>query len=89
MSIDDAKALVGDLARPFAIYATSGAASVATITIAVKIDHPDLSAAGIFIGAVFTGVGLLYGAKAYENAQQAKHDASVQIAQAQAPQAGQ
>lgn len=64
------KGFVGDLARPFAIYVTSGGAATATVIFAVRVakDKIDLSSAAIFMGAVFTGVGALYVGKAWENA---------------------
>lgn len=77
--VESIKGLVGDLARPFAIYATSFGAAVATIQIAQKV--MDGTTGAIFIAAVFTGVGALYGAKAWETAQTGKQAASVQIAQ--------
>jgi hypothetical protein len=77
--MDQVKAFIGDLARPFAIISTSFAASVATVVVSTKIG-PDASAAAIFIGAVFAGVGALYGAKAWEAVQSGKHIASVEIA---------
>ena len=43
---------------------------------------PDASAAAIFIGAVFAGVGALYGAKSWEMAQSAKQAATVEVAKA-------
>jgi len=78
--LEQFKGLVGDLARPFAIISTSGAASIATVVIAHKVDGFD--GAAIFIGAVFAGVGALYGAKAWEVARAGKHTAEVEIAKA-------
>lgn len=74
------KAFIGDLARPFAIIATSYAAARATIILAHKVGT--LTEAAIYIAAVFAGVGALYGAKAWENARAGKHDADVRIAAA-------
>lgn len=76
--LDQIKAFVGDLARPFAIISTSYAASHATIVIAYKVGS--FSEAAIFIGAVFAGVGALYGAKAWEVARTGKQAADVEIA---------
>ena len=81
--LEQIKALIGDLARPFAIIITSGGATAATVIIALKNDD-GFAAAAIFIGAVMAGVATLAGAKAYENVQKAKADATVQVAQAQA-----
>lgn len=77
--LEQVKAFIGDLARPFAIISTSLAGSIATVIVATKIG-PDASAAAIFIGAVYAGVGTLFGAKAWEVAQAGKHSASVEIA---------
>jgi hypothetical protein len=81
--MDQWKAFIGDLARPFAIYATSGAAALATVAIAFKNDD-GFSAAAIFIGAVYAGVGALYAGKAWENVKAGKSAADVEIAKAQA-----
>ena len=81
-TLDEIKGFVGDLARPFAIIVTSASASTATVIIALN-NKDGFSAAAIFIGAVFTGVVGLFGAKAWENAQQAKQTANVAVAQAQ------
>jgi hypothetical protein len=64
--LDAIKALVGDLARPFAIIVTSLGASATGIIIALRADDPDLTAASLFVGAIYTGVAALYGAKAWE-----------------------
>jgi len=81
--LDQIKGFVGDLARPFAIIATSGAASWSTVIIAQKVDGFD--SAAIFIGAVFTGVAALYGAKAWEVARTGKQAADIEIAKTSAP----
>lgn len=72
------KAFVGDLARPFAIISTSFGAAFATITLALR-QGVELNAAGVFIGAVFLGVGTLYGAKSIENANVSKHTSAAQV----------
>ena len=79
------KAFLGDLARPFAIISTSAGATFATITLALR-DGVELNAAAVFMGAVFLGVGTLYGAKSLENANVSKHQAQAQteVAKAQA-----
>lgn len=71
---EQAKVFLGDLARPFAIYSISGATAWAIITCAAA---DKIGAAGLIVAALF-------GAKAYENQQQAKAGASVEIAKAQA-----
>jgi hypothetical protein len=58
------KAFIGDIARPFAIYVTSGAASVATIMVAFRTDNG--TDAALLIAAVYAGLGTLYGFKAWE-----------------------
>ena len=80
--LDKIKGFIGDLARPFAIYVTSSAAAAATVIIALKNDD-GFSAAAIFIGAVYAGVGTQFIGRAWENAQVAKQSANVQVAQAQ------
>ena len=77
-TIHDFKALVGDLARPFAIIASSASAAVATVVIAFKVDGFD--GAALFIGAVYAGVGALYGAKSLEVAAVRKRDSEVEVA---------
>lgn len=76
------KDLVGELARPFSIIASSLAASIATVVIAEKVDG--FEGAAIFIGAVWTGVVGLYTARAWENAKKDKHESEVEIAKANA-----
>lgn len=73
------KALVGDLARPFAIIGTTIGFNTALVTVAQKLG-PDASAAAIFIGAAGGILATLYGAKAWEAVQGGKHTASVEIA---------
>jgi hypothetical protein len=71
------KAVIGDLARPFAIIATSYAAAHATVVIANKVENGNDGA--IFAGAYFLGVATLYGAKAIEaiNTTRARRDVDV------------
>jgi len=78
ISLDQFKAFVGDLARPYAIWAGATSASVATVIVALKVDG--FEAAGIFIGAAWAGVGALYGAKAFEVAAVRKRDSEVEVA---------
>lgn len=75
------KALIGDLARPFAIIGTTIGFNVALIRIAEKLG-PDASAAAIFIGAAGGILATLYGAKSWEQAQVGKHAATVEVAKA-------
>lgn len=74
--------MVGDLARPLAIIASSFAAAWATVVIAYRVDNGNDGA--IFIGAVFAGVGALYIGKAWEIAKTGKQSAEVEIAKTQA-----
>lgn len=78
--LDRFKTTIGDLARPFAIIATSFAASWATIVIAYRVENGNDGA--IFIGGVFAGVGALYIGKAWEVAKTGKQTAEVEIAKA-------
>lgn len=76
------KAFIGDLARPFAIIATSLAAAWATVVIAYKVE--DGNDGAIFAGAYFLGVGTLYIGKAVEVFRSNKSAADVEIAKVQA-----
>lgn len=80
--LDRIKTFIGDLARPFAIIATSFAASWATITVAYRVENGNDGA--IFIGGVFAGVGALYIGKAWEVAKTGKQSAEVEIAKTKA-----
>ncbi len=62
---DVVKSFIGDLARPFAIYVTSGAASIATVMVAFRTENG--TDAALLIGAVYAGLGALYAARAWEN----------------------
>lgn len=76
------KAAIGDLARPFAIYVSAISAGWATIAIAYRVQSPTLESAAIFIGAIYAGLGVLYGAKAWEVAKTGGQAADVAKAQA-------
>lgn len=77
-----AATFIGDVARPLAIIITSSAAAVATVFIASRGEGYE--GAALFIGAVYAGLGALYGAKALENVGQAKASATVDVAKAAA-----
>jgi hypothetical protein len=79
------KVFIGDLARPFAIIATSYAASHATIVIASKVENGNDGA--IFAGAYFLGLGTLYLGKAVEaiNTARARRDVDVATVNAGTP----
>jgi hypothetical protein len=88
--LEAVKAFLGDLARPFSLYASAGAASVATVLIgyavlrgAMKGDL-DLIGAAAFIGAVWAGVAGLYWGKVVERNQEAKQTAFVEVAKTKA-----
>ena len=74
---------IGNLARPFVLYAAAGSAALATVSIVwMKLD---LITGAAFIGASWTGVAALYGAKAWETAAADKQAAKVEMAKTQAP----
>ncbi len=75
-------AALGNLARPFVLYAAGGSSAAATIMVVAK--EMDLMAGAAFVAANWSGVGLLYGAKALEERGKAKSDAAVAIAQTNA-----
>lgn len=81
--LDQVKGFVGDLARPFAIIVTSLSAAISGVVIATKVST--FEGAATFIGAVYLGVGALYGAKAWENAKTGGQAAQVEIAKAATP----
>jgi len=83
---DIAKSFLADLARPFALYSVAASTAFAIVRLSWSAD--DLSAAAVFITAALGGLAALYGAKAWENAKQGQHTASVETAKASAtPQA--
>jgi hypothetical protein len=77
------KAFIGDLARPFAIIVTALSAAVTPIIIAFRVGAPSLEGAAIFMGAIYAGVGAMFGAKAWENTKQAQ--ATADVAKANGP----
>lgn len=76
------KSFIGDLARPFAIYAVAFATARAIVIIAKKVGT--LAEGAIYITAVLAGLAAIYGAKAWENAKAGKQAAEVEIAKANA-----
>ena len=72
------KTFIGDLARPFAIIVTSGAAAWATVVVAYRVENGNDGA--ILMGAIFAGVGAIYIGKAWEVAKTTKQSAEVEIA---------
>jgi hypothetical protein len=77
------KVFIADIARPYSIISLSTASSAAVVIVAHKVDG--FEGAALFIGAAMGGVAALYGAKAAENSQTAKHAANVEIAKAAGP----
>ena len=71
-------AALGNLARPFVLYAAALSSALATVSIVWM--RLDLLAGAAFITASWGGVGLLYGAKAIEERGKNKDAASVEVA---------
>lgn len=65
ISLDQFKALVGDLARPFSIIATSLSASIAVVVVAFRIAAEGMGVAA-FVAAIYAGLAGLYGFKSWE-----------------------
>lgn len=82
MTVDQVKGVISDLARPFAIISTSGAAAWATVTISYRVDG--FENAALYMAAVYTGLGGLYGFKAWERRGESKNAAEVEKVRAQA-----
>lgn len=82
MTLDQFKGAVADLARPFAIISTSGAAAWATVTIARRVDG--FEAAALYIAAVYAGLAGLYGFKSWEQRGETKNAALVEVERAKA-----
>lgn len=80
--LDQIKAFVGDLARPFAIIASNGAASIAIVKIAWTIAEKSSSweGAAVFVGAAGAYAGAMFGAKAWEVARTGKQATELEIA---------
>lgn len=78
--LDRIKGFVGDLARPFAIIATSFGATWASIVVAYRVK--DGTDAALLMAAIFAGVGSLYIGKAWEVSRTGKQAADVEIAKA-------
>lgn len=81
--LDQVKGLIGDLARPFGLYALGSALAAAVVIIALKVENGNDGA--IFIGAVGIVFGGAYGFRAWENVQAAKQAANVEVAKAAGP----
>ena len=79
ISLDRAVAALGNLARPYVLYSAASSSALATVSIVWM--RLDLMAGAAFVGAAWGGVALLYGAKAAEEANKAKSEATVAVAQ--------
>lgn len=77
--MDRLSKFIGDIARPVAIIVSSVAASVASVIASLRIENGNDGA--MLIGAVFVGVGALYGFRSAENWKAARADADVKIAE--------
>lgn len=80
ITLDRISDFVGKVARPSAIITTSWAAAAATVIIALKVQ--DGNDGFIFIGGVFAGVAVIYGAKAAEEFGKSRNAANVEMARA-------
>lgn len=78
MTLDRLSWFIGQTARPMAILSTAVSASISAVIVAQKVT--DGNDGAIFIGAVFAGVGALYGFKAWERRKEAQSSADVEIA---------
>lgn len=73
---------IGETARPLAIIVTSISAGVATVLVAMRTENGNDAA--ILMGAIFAGVGVLYGAKSWEAVKTKQSDATVEVAKVEA-----
>lgn len=71
---------LGNLARPFVLYAAGASSAAATVSIVWM--RLDLIAGAAFIAAAWSGTGLVYGAKALEERGKAKSEERVRVAAA-------
>lgn len=73
---------IGEVSRPLSIMAASFAASVSSVIVATRVENGNDGA--ILMGAIFAGVGTLYGFKAVEVWKGKKADAQVETAKIEA-----
>lgn len=71
MTLDQFKALIGDLARPFSIITTSLSASIAVVIVACRISAEGMGVAA-FVAAIYAGLAGLYGFKSWEQTRPAR-----------------
>lgn len=77
------KGFLGDLARPFAIIVTAVSASAAGVIVATKVESGTDGA--LVMGAIYAGLGALYGFKSWEAGKATTNAANVEIAKATTP----
>lgn len=75
---DEWSKFIGDIARPLSIMAVSFAGAAACVIASMRIENGNDGA--LLIGAVFVGIGALYGAKSMEVWKTHRADADVKIA---------
>jgi hypothetical protein len=73
--MDQIKALIGDLARPFALIALGGSCAVGLHNGSVTADK---------LGLALAALGAMYGAKSWEASTAAKATATIEVAKAAA-----
>ena len=83
ITLDRLVSAIGNIARPYVLYSAATSSALATVSIVWM--RGDLMAGAAFVGAAWGGVALLYGAKAAEEANKAKSEASVAVAQSSPP----
>jgi hypothetical protein len=76
--MEQVKAFVADLARPFAIISTSFAASWGIVVVSYKVN--DGNDGALYLGAALAGVGAIYIGKSVEVFKSNKAAADVEIA---------
>ena len=83
---DGALGALSDLARPFALYATTISAAATPIIAILRMDpkHIDLGSLAALMTPLLAGVAALYAAKSAEQANIVKSNAAVAQAQAAA-----
>lgn len=82
MTLDRLALFIGEVARPFTLYAAGVSSAVATVAIPFRTDS--LIEGAAYIGAAWGGTAALYGAKAWEQSRTRKAEvaanADVEIA---------
>jgi hypothetical protein len=78
MTSEQLQAFIGEVARPFAIIATSASVAAATVLVALHVTTAEGGA--LVLGTVYAGVGALYGVKSWEKAKVGGQAAEVEKA---------